>query len=127
MTLRLTGLLAMLFLLAGAQDAAAALRKIEQAYELDLAQVTLPAVAGGSLTLRRCASCAPELLRLDAQAMFQVLPARCWRRYPGRDAGVTDKPLFTRETARAACSRCAQGECAFGSSDRTATSEYSDG
>ena len=42
--------------------------------ELDLAQVTLPAVAGGSLTLRRCASCAPELLRLDAQAMFQVLP-----------------------------------------------------
>ena len=74
MTLRLTGLLAMLVLLAGAQDAAAALRKIEQAYELDLAQVTLPAVAGRSLTLRRCASCAPELLRLDAQAMFQVLP-----------------------------------------------------
>lgn len=63
-----------LLALAAAGNAQASLKAIEQAYELDPGQVSLPAAAGGSLTLRRCAGCAAELLRVDAQTQFQVLP-----------------------------------------------------
>lgn len=79
-----------LLALIAAGNAQATLKAIEQAYELDPGQVSLPAAAGGSLALRRCAGCAAELLRVDAQTQFQMRPG----------SGNVSLEVLRREAAR---------------------------
>ncbi|QOJ31873.1 MAG: hypothetical protein HRU81_07090 [Gammaproteobacteria bacterium] len=87
-----TRVLPLLLALAAAGSAQASLKAIEQAYELDPAEVSLPAATGGSLALRRCAGCAAELLRVDAHTQFQVLPG----------AGNVSLDVLRREAGRVA-------------------------
>jgi hypothetical protein len=84
-----------LSLAAGAfTPAGAALRTIEQAYELDRSQVQLPGSAPGTLTLRPCAGCRPVALK--------VTPATAWYARPGRrqpDGQATVLAAFRRAAA----------------------------
>jgi hypothetical protein len=50
----------------------ATLRAVEQAYELHLSQVVLPAVVGGSLIVRACVACKPVTLVTSARTRFIV-------------------------------------------------------
>jgi hypothetical protein len=60
-----------LLLLGVSLPAAATLRTIEQAYELTRSQVHLPGASFGGLTIRRCATCSPVVLRVTgATAWF---------------------------------------------------------
>lgn len=78
------------FLLLGAQGAMAGLQALERAHELDLAQVSLPLTATGSLGLRPCAGCAAESLQLDEHTEFLILPG----------TGSTSLEALRREAAR---------------------------
>ncbi len=71
---RMTTLLITLLVLGTMTQAQAALRNLEQAYELVPGQLMLPAAASGNLTVHRCPGCAAETLQLDAHTEFQVLP-----------------------------------------------------
>ena len=62
-----------LLLLGVSLPAAAALRTIEQAYELTPSQVQLPGAASGGLTIRKCPTCSPIVLRVtEATAWFSA-------------------------------------------------------
>jgi hypothetical protein len=63
-----------LALAGGAPWAGAALRDVEAAYELGPAQVSLPAAVDGTVAVRRCAGCAPDLLRVDAATAYSLRP-----------------------------------------------------
>jgi hypothetical protein len=54
----------------------AALRAIEQAWELPLAAVTMPFGASGQLVVRRCPGCRVETLRVTADTRYFVRPGR---------------------------------------------------
>lgn len=65
--------LAALLLLGLSLPAAAALRTIEQAFELTPSQVQLPSAASGGLTIRKCPTCSPIVLRVtEATAWFSI-------------------------------------------------------
>jgi hypothetical protein len=67
-----TTLLALL--LSTALPAGAALRTIEQAYELTRSQVQLPGRPEGSLTVRPCPTCRPVLLRVTTGTAWFASP-----------------------------------------------------
>lgn len=60
--------------LAPAAVARAALEAVEQALELPLATVRLPPADTGALVVRRCARCAPEILRVTPATRYFVRP-----------------------------------------------------
>lgn len=72
MNLRLLTVVVLVFL-SGA--AGATLKKVEDAYELGLSQVTLPGSDTGQLVVRLCAKCKPELLQVNAATVYLVRPA----------------------------------------------------
>ncbi len=67
---------ASMLVLLGAGIAQGALLAVEEAYELSLAAVSLPGNENGYLMVRRCARCKPEVLRVNAQTLYIVRPAR---------------------------------------------------
>lgn len=67
---RRTHFACLLALLLAAGAGHAALKTIEEAFELILGQVTLPASDTGTLVVRRCAGCKPEVLRVDAATRY---------------------------------------------------------
>jgi hypothetical protein len=69
-------LLAMLFAAIVSEPALAALQAVEQAFELQLDQVTLPGRTGGSLLVRRCPDCAPVSLQVTPATACFVSPGR---------------------------------------------------
>ena len=71
---RLPQLLLTAALLITATGGQAALRAVEQVYELGLRSVTLPAGASGQLLVRRCTNCRAEPLRVDATTRYFVRP-----------------------------------------------------
>jgi hypothetical protein len=66
-------LLACILLITG--SAHGALKALEQAYELSLSAVTLPASSAGQLIFRRCPACKPESLRVTADTRYFVRPS----------------------------------------------------
>ena len=58
--------------LAFAGLAQAKLDRIEEAYELDLTQVILPAHSTGKVTIKPCAGCDTVKLRADARTSYHV-------------------------------------------------------
>ena len=60
--------------LAGTPSAHAALQAVEQALELPLSTVRLPPAESGALVVRRCARCAPEILRVTPGTRYFVRP-----------------------------------------------------
>lgn len=68
-------LVAVAVLLAAAGIADAALRTVEEAYELGLAQVTLPATETGQLAVRRCRGCKTEILQVNAATRYFIRPS----------------------------------------------------
>jgi hypothetical protein len=62
-------------LLLASIGAHATLKPVEQAYELSLSQVTLPASDAGSLIVRPCASCKPAVLRVNSATRYVLRPA----------------------------------------------------
>jgi hypothetical protein len=52
--------------------AEASLKAIEQAYELHLNQVVLPAILGGNVIVRPCAKCKPVTLSTSADSRFAI-------------------------------------------------------
>lgn len=61
------------FVAAGSVEAA--LKPLEQAYELTLGAVTLPGNEVGQLVVRRCAACKPDLLRVNGATRYFIRPA----------------------------------------------------
>jgi hypothetical protein len=84
------GALVLNLLMAG--SAAAALKDVEAAYELGPAQLSLPAAENGNVAVRRCAGCAPDLLRVDAGTAYSLRPG----------AGNIGLEALRREAARVA-------------------------
>ena len=72
---RLTLLVAAAMLVLAAGHATAALRAVEQAYELGLGDLTLPGNEAGYLMARLCPRCRPEVLRVDAATRYLVRPS----------------------------------------------------
>ncbi len=71
-----------------------ALRAVEQAYELTLADLTLPGNDSGYLMVRLCPRCRPQVLRVNAETRYLVRPS------------PAPVPLATmREQARSAAGR----------------------
>ncbi len=68
-------LLPLLILLCATMSTQAALKAVEEVYELGLRGVTLPSAATGQMLVRRCANCRSEPLRVDATTRFFVRPA----------------------------------------------------
>ena len=58
-----------------AATAHGALRAVEEAYELALSAVGLPASQDGYLTLRPCERCRPEVLRVTSETIYATAPA----------------------------------------------------
>lgn len=52
--------------------ARAVLETVEEAYELSLLQVRMPASSGDSVVIRTCATCEPIRLRVDAQTTYRL-------------------------------------------------------
>jgi len=52
--------------------AQAMLNRIEEAYELDLTQISLPTHATGKVTVKACAGCDTVKLRADARTNYQL-------------------------------------------------------
>ena len=52
--------------------AQAMLNRIEEAYELDLTQISLPTHATGKVTVKACAACDTVKLRADARTTYQL-------------------------------------------------------
>lgn len=67
-------LLAAALVVAGSGPAAAALRTIEQAYELTRSEVKLPTSADGGLTVQPCPTCRPVVLRVSAATLWYRSP-----------------------------------------------------
>jgi hypothetical protein len=67
--------LAVVALLLVGGPASATLKKVEDAYELGLSQVTLPGGDTGQVVVRPCARCKPEILRVSAATVYLVRPA----------------------------------------------------
>lgn len=63
-----------LLLLTGSA-ALGALKAIEEAYELSLAQVVMPASETGKVLVRRCPGCKPETLRVTADTRYFIRPS----------------------------------------------------
>ena len=61
-----------IFLLGLALSAGAALAPLEQAYELGLNEVTLPAHSASQVVIRRCAECEVETLPVNASTTYFV-------------------------------------------------------
>jgi hypothetical protein len=62
-------------LLLATGPASATLKNVEQAYELGLNQVALPASDNGSLVIRVCATCKPTTLRVNPGTRYILRPA----------------------------------------------------
>jgi hypothetical protein len=73
MKIRITVLAA--FLLLAGTAAQATLKAIQEAFELSLDQVVLPANDTGQLVVHRCAGCKPETLRVAADTQYFIRPA----------------------------------------------------
>ncbi len=58
--------------LAFAGLAQANMKRIEEAYELDLTQVMLPAHTADRVTLKQCADCYTVQLKVDAQTSYHI-------------------------------------------------------
>jgi hypothetical protein len=58
--------------LAWAGSAQGALERIEEAYELTLQQVRLPAHAAGQVVVSKCATCEVIVLRVDGATSYHV-------------------------------------------------------
>ena len=71
-----SGLLTVALLLASSPPALATLKNIEQAYELRLSQVTLPDAEQGTLVVRPCAACKPQVLNVTAATLYVVRPGK---------------------------------------------------
>jgi hypothetical protein len=69
-------LLTTLFAVIVSEPARAALQAVEQAFELQLQQVTLPGRSGGSLVVRRCVDCAPVSLQVTQATACFLSPGR---------------------------------------------------
>lgn len=84
-------------LLLAATASQAALHSVEEAFEVAPVDVTLPVSESGQLVVRPCASCTPQMLRVDATTRYLLPP------------GATQVSLaeFTRSTAQAAGHRTA--------------------
>jgi hypothetical protein len=74
MKLRLVLFTALMLLAGGA--AQGSLKAVEQALELSLSQVALPSSQTGSVVVRRCPGCAPEILRFTPETQCFIRPAR---------------------------------------------------
>lgn len=53
----------------------AALDALEEAYELRLGEVTLPAHAASQVVIRECQGCEPTVLSVDGRTTYHVDPA----------------------------------------------------
>jgi hypothetical protein len=53
-----------------------AMQALEQAWEVPLGAVTLPGNESGQLVVRRCTSCKPDVLRVNAATRYFVRPSR---------------------------------------------------
>jgi len=49
-----------------------ALDRVEEAYEVSLDQVTLPAHSASQVIIRRCSDCDPVLLPVNAQTTYKI-------------------------------------------------------
>lgn len=67
-------LLALAALLAG--SAQATLKAVDEALELALGAVVLPATEGAPFTARRCAGCKPEVMATTVETRYFVWPGR---------------------------------------------------
>jgi hypothetical protein len=59
-------------LLIAALPAESRMRVVEQGYEANPQQLVLPTVAGGTMTLKVCATCAPKTLTTSTSTRFQL-------------------------------------------------------
>lgn len=71
---RTAALLALAILFGGTGHAA--LEPVEQALEMPLGAVSLPASETGQLVLRRCQGCTPQVLRVTPATLYVVRPSR---------------------------------------------------
>jgi hypothetical protein len=53
-------------------NARAELKNLENAYESDVGQITLPGSKSGRVTIRNCPSCRPVVLRVTDKTVYRV-------------------------------------------------------
>jgi hypothetical protein len=72
MSTRIGTLLACAALALQGAAAHAAIENVENAYESDVAHVTLPSSTAGQVVIRECAGCTPVVLRVDGKTRYFV-------------------------------------------------------
>lgn len=74
--MRIPSLLLTFTLLLASSTVPAALKNVEDAYELSLGQVTLPSAENGTLVIRPCATCKSQILKVTSATRYIVRPGK---------------------------------------------------